>query len=96
MIRYAGGHWWLFTHDGKRVLGQHETFKEAHTQEKAIQISKARAAQLRGDTGQYAVALDRPCTCGCRKGQHDAGPKGRSNGACQGCDVCEKFKAANR
>lgn len=44
VIRYAGGYWWLFTHDGHRVLGQHATFKEAHAQEKAIQISKARAA----------------------------------------------------
>jgi hypothetical protein len=51
---------------------------------------------LREDDGKYAVSLDRKCTCGCQKGQHDAGPKGRSNGACQGCDSCQKFKAAKR
>jgi hypothetical protein len=51
--------------------------------------------KLRNDEGQYAVALGRPCVCGCLKGQHDAGAKGRSVGACQGCDKCLKFKASN-
>ena len=36
--------WKLYTKDGSRVLGTHRTKKEAVAQERAVSISKARAA----------------------------------------------------
>ena len=44
MIKKEGRKWVLYTHDGEKVLGTHETKKEAEAQEVAINISKARAA----------------------------------------------------
>lgn len=50
-------------------------------------------ATMRDDEGRYAVKLERPCTCGHRKGEHLAGASGRSVYECTVCD-CQKFKAA--
>lgn len=44
MIKKVGSKWKLYTHDGKRVLGTHDTKASAEKQESAINISKARAA----------------------------------------------------
>lgn len=44
MIKQKGDKWILYSHDGKRILGTHETKEEAEAQEAAINISKARAA----------------------------------------------------
>jgi len=44
MIKKRGAIWVLYTSDGKRVLGRHKTKASAVRQERAINISKARAA----------------------------------------------------
>lgn len=44
MIKKVGKKWYLYTKDGKRILGRHTTKKEAESQEAAINISKGRAA----------------------------------------------------
>jgi hypothetical protein len=44
MIRKEGRVWVLYTSDGKRVLGRHKTRADAVRQERAINLSKARAA----------------------------------------------------
>ncbi|KKQ74374.1 MAG: hypothetical protein US94_C0006G0009 [Berkelbacteria bacterium GW2011_GWB1_38_5] len=44
MIKKVGKKWYLYTHDGKRILGRHATQASAEKQEAAINISKARAA----------------------------------------------------
>lgn len=44
MIRKRGKKFYLYTHDGKRILGRHATREQAVAQERAINISKARAA----------------------------------------------------
>lgn len=43
MILKIGRRWGLYSHEGK-LLGMHPTKKKAERQERAIQISKARAA----------------------------------------------------
>lgn len=40
MIRRRGSKWVLLTHDGSRVLGTHDTKKEAEAQERAVNASK--------------------------------------------------------
>lgn len=40
MIRHVKGKWVLYTHDGSRVLGTHDTEAEAIKQEQAVEISK--------------------------------------------------------
>lgn len=47
MIKKVGKKWYLYTHDGKRILGRHATKTSAEKQERAITISKARAAGQR-------------------------------------------------
>jgi len=44
MIKKVGKKWYLYTKDGKRILGRHVTKEGAQKQEAAINISKARAA----------------------------------------------------
>lgn len=44
MIKKEGRQWVLYTSDGSRVLGRHKTRADAVRQERAINISKARAA----------------------------------------------------
>jgi hypothetical protein len=44
MIKKQGKIWVLYTSDGSRVLGRHKTRAGAVRQERAINISKARAA----------------------------------------------------
>lgn len=44
MIKKQGRTWVLYTSDGKRVLGKHKSRASAVRQERAINISKARAA----------------------------------------------------
>ncbi len=44
MIVKRGKIWILYTSDGSRVLGRHKTRADAVRQERAINISKARAA----------------------------------------------------
>lgn len=39
MIRYEDGKWKLYTSDGSRVLGTHETKEDAEAQERAVQRS---------------------------------------------------------
>lgn len=50
MIRKCGSQWCLYTKDGSRLLGKHESKKKAHEQEAAI---KARQA-----AGAFVAALD--------------------------------------
>ncbi len=40
MIKKQGGKWVLYSSDGKKKLGEHNTKEEALRQERAIQISK--------------------------------------------------------
>ena len=40
MIKHIGKKWVLYTRDGSRVLGRHDTQEEALGQERAIQSSK--------------------------------------------------------
>lgn len=42
VIRKEGSKWVLYSKDGNRVLGRHDTKKEAEAQETAINISKAK------------------------------------------------------
>jgi hypothetical protein len=58
-------------------------------------MNSAANKNLRDDAGRYAASLDAVCKCGCRKGEHAAGPKGRSNGECLTCNECHGF-AANK
>jgi len=44
MIKKVGKKWYLYTKDGKRILGRHTSKASAVRQEAAINISKARAA----------------------------------------------------
>lgn len=44
MIKKVGKKWYLYTKDGKRILGRHTTRIQAEKQESAIHISKARVA----------------------------------------------------
>jgi len=44
MIKKVGKKWVLYNHDGTRILGHHPTKASAERQERAINISKARAA----------------------------------------------------
>lgn len=44
MIKKVGKKWILYTSDGSRILGHHPTKAAALRQERAITISKARAA----------------------------------------------------
>lgn len=44
MIKKEGHVWVLYTSDGSRVLGRHETRADAVRQERAVNLSKARAA----------------------------------------------------
>lgn len=44
MIKKVGKKFYLYTKDGKRILGRHATKVAAQKQEAAINISKARAA----------------------------------------------------
>lgn len=40
MIKHEGSKWVLYTHDGSRVLGRHDSKKEAEAQERAVQFFK--------------------------------------------------------
>lgn len=40
VIKQVGEQWYLYTKDGKRVLGKHPTAKAAYAQEYAIQKSQ--------------------------------------------------------
>lgn len=44
MIKKVGKKFYLYTKDGKRILGRHATRTSAEKQEAAIHISKARVA----------------------------------------------------
>jgi len=44
MIKKAGKGWILYNHDGTKILGHHKSKASAERQERAINISKARAA----------------------------------------------------
>ncbi|MBM4370122.1 MAG: hypothetical protein FJ098_00610 [Deltaproteobacteria bacterium] len=44
VIRKEGKKWVLYDSKGKKKLGTHDTYEKARAQERAIQISKARAA----------------------------------------------------
>lgn len=44
IVRNANDEWELWTRDGKRLLGTHRTKHEAVSQERAIDIAKARRA----------------------------------------------------
>ena len=44
MIKKVGKGWILYNHDGTKILGHHKTKASAERQERAINISKARAA----------------------------------------------------
>lgn len=44
MIKKVGKKWYLYSHDGKKILGRHPTKTAAQHQEAAVNISKARAA----------------------------------------------------
>lgn len=39
MIVKRGDYWFLYTSDGKRVLGKHKTREEAEAQERAIKAN---------------------------------------------------------
>lgn len=67
MIKQVGSKWVLFTKDGSKRLGTHDSKAEAEAQERAIEASKQRNAQenehdedryvtLIGATGQYRIA----------------------------------------
>lgn len=47
MIRHEGGQWVLYTHDGSRVLGRHNTRTEAEAQERAVIAAKHAATRKR-------------------------------------------------
>ncbi len=44
MIKKVGKKWYLYSHDGKKILGRHPTQAAAKRQEAAVNLSKARAA----------------------------------------------------
>lgn len=44
MIKREGDQWILYNSTGEKVLGRHPTRAKALAQERAVQISKARAA----------------------------------------------------
>jgi hypothetical protein len=44
MIRKEGRKYCLYSHDGSKKLGCHDTMIQAKSQESAVNISKARAA----------------------------------------------------
>lgn len=49
MIRKVGSKWVLFSQDGKKRLGEHDTEAKAEAQERAVQASKHRAAEQNED-----------------------------------------------
>lgn len=57
-IRHEGGKWVLYTKDGSRKLGTHNTEGEAMAQEKAIESAKKRRA---AELAEKPVAA--PCSC---------------------------------
>jgi hypothetical protein len=44
MIKKVGKKWYLYSSDGKKILGRHPTKAAAKRQEAAINLAKARAA----------------------------------------------------
>lgn len=42
MIRHYFKKWFLYSSDGKKILGVHKTLKDAQAQELAIKLSKLR------------------------------------------------------
>jgi hypothetical protein len=44
MIKHVGKKWILYSSDGSRKLGEHDSKADAERQERAINISKARKA----------------------------------------------------
>lgn len=44
MIKKVGKKWYLYSHDGKKILGRHPTKAGCKRQEAAVNLSKARAA----------------------------------------------------
>ena len=44
MITKVGKKWYLYSHDGKKILGRHPTRAGAERQETAVNLSKARKA----------------------------------------------------
>ncbi|HVJ72040.1 MAG TPA: DUF2213 domain-containing protein [Sphingomicrobium sp.] len=59
-VRHEGGKWHLYTKDGTRKLGTHETKGEAEEQERAIEAAKKRRSLEQA--GDKAAP-----TCGCQK-----------------------------
>lgn len=57
MIRHENGKWVLYTRDGKRVLGTHDTKEEAVLQEQAI--LHAQAQRLKKTVGELVAAVKR-------------------------------------
>jgi hypothetical protein len=51
MIKKVGNQWCLFTHDGKRKLGCHDTKEEAIKQEQAVNIQKHKHMSFRAAVG---------------------------------------------
>ena len=49
----------------------------------------------RDEAGRFAVGLERLCVCGARKGQHDAGAKGNSDGGYEPSG-CDRFRMVRR
>lgn len=62
MIKHEGAHWILYSMDGTKKLGTHDTEAEAKTQEAAVQAAKhkhaeARVLHLLGATGQVRTEM---------------------------------------
>jgi hypothetical protein len=47
IVKLGPHEWALYTRNGQRVLGMHKTKRDAVSQERAINIAKARAAGYR-------------------------------------------------
>lgn len=56
MIKHIGDKWVLFTKDGSRRLGTHNSEADAQAQERAVEASKARNLHVLGATGQIRTA----------------------------------------
>lgn len=64
-IRHEGGRWVLYSKDGSRRLGTHDTEAEAVAQERAVEAAKnRRSLELAGATRGADAAPHSRCTCG--------------------------------
>ena len=59
MIRHEGDKWVLYTRDGKKKLGEHDTKEQAIRQEQAILAAQAR--RLAKVIGGLIEAIKRKC-----------------------------------